>query len=182
VKHRLLPSDRVDLSFIAATSLVSFAQLIGASVGVAIATSVFDNELGKFLKFYAPNAPLETVKNSVLSIYTLPANEIPGVVQAYVRALDYVYVSMKTGLSCWLVDSGIILDYCGWTRCRCLVLSSLDQECEYQRPWDGNWSVYFDHVATSHNSSQCTYLQLHIWPRFCAVLSTQYSVFSLVHY
>jgi len=75
-----------------ATSLVTFAQLIGASVGVAIATSVFDNELAKFLKIYAPNAPLDTVKNSVLDIYTLPAEDIAGVVKAYVKALDYVYI------------------------------------------------------------------------------------------
>ncbi|KAJ6549679.1 major facilitator superfamily domain-containing protein [Mycena capillaripes] len=76
-----------------ATSMGSFAQFLGGTLGLGIAEPVFASELSKFLLKYAPEAPAQIVKESPTAIYTaLPAAMIPGVVRSYAEALRIVFV------------------------------------------------------------------------------------------
>ena len=70
--------------------LVSFS--LGATIGIAIASSVFGNKLAQGLHEFAPAAPFELVRNSVEAIKTLSPEEQVGVKHAYVLALNRVYV------------------------------------------------------------------------------------------
>ncbi|GAA5983322.1 hypothetical protein JCM5350_003071 [Sporobolomyces pararoseus] len=74
------------------TGITTFAQLIGATVGIAIASSIFGNKLAQGLHEFAPDAPFELVRNSVDAVKTLPAEMQAGVKHAYVLALDRVYI------------------------------------------------------------------------------------------
>ncbi|KAJ7615744.1 ABC transporter [Mycena polygramma] len=76
-----------------ATSMASFSQFLGGTLGLGIAESVFAPELSKFLLKYAPEAPAVVVKESPAAIWTaLPAEMIPGVSRAYTEALKIVFV------------------------------------------------------------------------------------------
>ncbi|KAG8703474.1 hypothetical protein FRC08_002816 [Ceratobasidium sp. 394] len=78
-----------------ATSLVTFTQLGGGIVGIAIAGAVFANKLSSSLFEVAPDLPEEVVhgvKQSVTIIFTLPADQQALIVKAYVKALNYVYL------------------------------------------------------------------------------------------
>jgi hypothetical protein len=60
-----------------------------------VAGAVFANKLSLSLLEIAPNLPAEItegVRQSVTIIYTLPAEQQRLVIQAYVRALNYVYL------------------------------------------------------------------------------------------
>ncbi|KAJ7856297.1 ABC transporter, partial [Mycena leptocephala] len=76
-----------------ATSLATFFQFLGGTLGLGIAEPVFASELGKYLVRFAPDAPAAIVKQSPTAIYTgLPADMIPGVVHAYTESLRVVFV------------------------------------------------------------------------------------------
>ncbi|KAJ7792046.1 ABC transporter [Mycena olivaceomarginata] len=76
-----------------ATSMASFAQFLGGTIGLGVAEPVFASELTKYLLQYAPEAPAAIVKESPTAIYTaLPAAMIPGVVKSYTEALRIVFV------------------------------------------------------------------------------------------
>lgn len=76
-----------------ATSMASFGQFLGGTLGLGVAEPVFASELSKYLLIYAPTAPATIVEESPTAIYTeLPADLIPGVVEAYSHALRIVYV------------------------------------------------------------------------------------------
>ncbi|KAJ6451240.1 ABC transporter, partial [Mycena vitilis] len=76
-----------------ATSMASFCQFLGSTLGLGIAEPVFASALGRYLLRYAPDAPAAVVKQSPAAIYSaLPAEMIPGVVRAYMEALKIVFV------------------------------------------------------------------------------------------
>ncbi|KAJ7609779.1 major facilitator superfamily domain-containing protein [Mycena polygramma] len=76
-----------------ATSMASFAQFLGGTLGLGIAEPVFATELSTFLLKYAPEAPAVVVKQSPAAIWTaLPKDMIPGVARAYTEALKIVFV------------------------------------------------------------------------------------------
>ncbi|KAE9406660.1 transporter [Gymnopus androsaceus JB14] len=76
-----------------ATSMASFGQFLGGTLGLGVAEPVFASELSKYLLIYAPDAPAAIVEESPTAIYTeLSASLIPGVVQAYSHALRIVFV------------------------------------------------------------------------------------------
>ncbi|KAJ7510510.1 ABC transporter [Mycena galericulata] len=76
-----------------ATSMASFGQFLGGTLGLGVAEPVFSSELSKYLQQYAPEAPAAVVKESPTAIYTaLPAAMIPGVVLSYTKALKIVFV------------------------------------------------------------------------------------------
>ncbi|GAA6053549.1 hypothetical protein JCM3770_005189 [Rhodotorula araucariae] len=74
------------------TAIVTFGQLVGGTIGIAIASSIFGTRLSSALREYAPDAPYELVRNSVEAIPTLPEDLQPGVVHAYVLALQNVFI------------------------------------------------------------------------------------------
>ncbi|KAJ6585707.1 major facilitator superfamily domain-containing protein [Mycena capillaripes] len=75
-----------------ATSMATFAQLLGGTLGLGIAEPVFASELNKYLLRFAPEAPTALVKQSPIAIYTdLPVEMIPGVVRAYTESLRIVF-------------------------------------------------------------------------------------------
>jgi len=78
-----------------ATSMVNFAQLVGGVIGISIAGTLFANQLTKELVIYAPDlAPdvAQAIKESVTVVLTLPADQQAAVIQAYAKALDFVYI------------------------------------------------------------------------------------------
>jgi len=75
-----------------ATSMASFAQFLGGTVGLGIAEPILSTELTKYLAQYAPNAPAAIVRQSPTNIYSLPADMIPGVVEAYADSLKIVFL------------------------------------------------------------------------------------------
>ncbi|KAJ7078002.1 ABC transporter [Mycena belliarum] len=76
-----------------ATSMVTFGQFLGGTIGLGIAEPVFASELNKYLARFAPTAPAALVTQSPTSIYAdLPPDLVPGVVLAYTRSLRIVFV------------------------------------------------------------------------------------------
>ncbi|KAJ3899468.1 ABC transporter [Lentinula edodes] len=76
-----------------ATSMASFGQFLGGTLGLGVAEPVFSSELAKYLLKYAPDAPATIVKESPTAIYTeISPSLIPGVVQAYSQSLRIVFV------------------------------------------------------------------------------------------
>ncbi|KAJ3862931.1 ABC transporter [Lentinula novae-zelandiae] len=76
-----------------ATSMASFGQFLGGTLGLGVAEPVFSSELTKYLSMYAPDAPATIVKESPTAIYTdISPSLIPGVVQAYSQSLRIVFV------------------------------------------------------------------------------------------
>ena len=73
--------DPMDLP--TATALVSFVQLIGGVLGIAVYGTIFANELAQGLVKDAPGAPFELVRYSVEDIYTLPPDMRASVIRAY---------------------------------------------------------------------------------------------------
>jgi len=78
-----------------ASSLLTFLQLLGGVIGIAIAGTIFNNQLVKELATYASGLDpqvMQAVKQSVTVIFTLPASQQAPVVHSYVKALDYTFV------------------------------------------------------------------------------------------
>ncbi|PVF94123.1 ABC transporter [Serendipita vermifera] len=78
-----------------ASSLLTFFQLLGGVVGIAIAGTIFNNQLSKTIAQYASSLPPEMVtpvKQSVTVIFSLPPELKSQVVHAYVKALDYTFI------------------------------------------------------------------------------------------
>ncbi|KZP04162.1 MFS general substrate transporter [Athelia psychrophila] len=76
-----------------ATSVASFGQFFGGTIGLGVAEPVFSSLLTQNLLKYAPDAPAMIVKESPVNIYTdLPAELIPGVVLAYCDSLKVVFI------------------------------------------------------------------------------------------
>lgn len=83
--------DPVDLPM--GTALVTFTQLIGGVLGIAVYGTIFANELAQNLVREAPDAPFELIRHSVAAIYELSPTLRAGVINAYVevRVLLFVY-------------------------------------------------------------------------------------------
>ncbi|KAJ7036886.1 ABC transporter [Mycena alexandri] len=76
-----------------ATSMGSFSQFLGGTLGLGVAEPVFATELTKYLLQFAPNAPAAIVKESPTAIYSeLSKDMIPGVVESYTHSLRIVFV------------------------------------------------------------------------------------------
>ncbi|KZP21398.1 MFS general substrate transporter [Athelia psychrophila] len=76
-----------------ATSMASFGQFFGGTIGLGVAEPVFSSLLTQNLLKYAPDAPVMIVKESPVNIYTdIPAELIPGVVLAYCDSLKVVFI------------------------------------------------------------------------------------------
>ncbi|KAG8893919.1 hypothetical protein FRC01_013269 [Tulasnella sp. 417] len=77
------------------SALVNFTQYFGGTLGIAIAGTIFGNQLSKFIAIYAPGLSPETVaavKQSVEMIKHLPPDVQAGVITAYSKALGYVFI------------------------------------------------------------------------------------------
>jgi hypothetical protein len=75
-----------------ASSMATFAQFLGGTLGLGIAEPVLASELGKYLARFAPSAPAAIVRQSPTTITELPVAMIPGVVRAYTESLRVVFV------------------------------------------------------------------------------------------
>ncbi|KAG8681399.1 hypothetical protein FRC09_017517, partial [Ceratobasidium sp. 395] len=84
------------------SSLVTFTQLVGGIIGIAIAGSVLANQLGKYLFLYAPELPsgiATAVRQNVSVIFTLPQDQQEPVIRAYLKALNSVFlIGVPTGV------------------------------------------------------------------------------------
>ncbi|KZP21415.1 transporter [Athelia psychrophila] len=75
------------------SSVASFGQFFGGTIGLGVAEPVFSSLLTQNLLKYAPDAPAMIVKESPVNIYTdIPAELIPGVVLAYCDSLKVVFI------------------------------------------------------------------------------------------
>ncbi|QRV94748.1 HC-toxin efflux carrier TOXA [Ceratobasidium sp. AG-Ba] len=83
------------------SSLVTFTQLIGCIIGIAIAVSVLANQLGKCLFLYAPDLPEGVsmdARQGVSVVFALPQEQRGVVVGAYLKALNTVFlIGVPTG-------------------------------------------------------------------------------------
>ncbi|KAJ7184617.1 ABC transporter [Mycena filopes] len=76
-----------------AMSMCSFAQFLGATIGLGVAEPIFASELARNLRKFAPDAPLAIVIEDPTAIYTaLPKELIAGVVRSYTNTLRVVFV------------------------------------------------------------------------------------------
>ncbi|KAJ7145232.1 MFS general substrate transporter [Mycena filopes] len=76
-----------------ATSMASFAQFLGGTLGLSVAEPILASQLAKNLLKYAPEAPVAIVKESPTAIWSkLPKEMIPGVVRSYTEALKIVFL------------------------------------------------------------------------------------------
>ncbi|KAG8810908.1 hypothetical protein FRC17_002709 [Serendipita sp. 399] len=81
-----------------ASSLLTFLQLLGGVVGIAIAGTVFNNQLSKELGFYVARGDIlpmiaDAVKRSVTAIFMIQdPDKKQLVIHSYVRALDYTFL------------------------------------------------------------------------------------------
>ncbi|KAJ7735513.1 transporter [Mycena metata] len=92
-----------------ATSMASFSQFLGGTLGLGVAEPVFASELTKYLLQYAPSAPAAVVRESPTAIYTaLSKDMIPGVVEAYTHSLKIVFVLGVPVAGLALVAAGFI--------------------------------------------------------------------------
>lgn len=72
------------------SALVNFTQYFGGTLGIAIAGTIFGNQLSKFIAIHAPGLSPEAVaavKQSVEMIKTLDPEVQAGVITAYSKAL-----------------------------------------------------------------------------------------------
>ncbi|KAB5591533.1 Major facilitator (MFS1) transporter-like protein [Ceratobasidium theobromae] len=77
------------------TSLVTFTQLVGGIIGIAIAGTILANELTKYLALYAPDLPHDigtVVRRNVAAIFELPPEQQGPVIHAYLKALNRVFL------------------------------------------------------------------------------------------
>ncbi|KAH8780773.1 major facilitator superfamily domain-containing protein [Hyaloscypha finlandica] len=92
----VLPLDEVPTG----TAVVVFAQTLGGAITIAIAQSVFQNKLIEKVVQYAPGIdPAVVFMTGATSIHSkIPAQELPGVILAYDKALTQVFlVAVATG-------------------------------------------------------------------------------------
>jgi hypothetical protein len=75
-----------------ATSLVSFTQILGGVVGIAIAGALFSNQLRNNLPPGLDPAIAEAVVKSVTVIKTLPSEIQQSIIDAYVMSLHPVFI------------------------------------------------------------------------------------------
>ncbi|SGY19517.1 BQ5605_C014g07668 [Microbotryum silenes-dioicae] len=76
-----------------ATSMASFSQFLGGTIGLAVGQAAFSSRLSANLRQYAPTAPASVIERSPLAIYTaIEASIRPDVIKAYVKALDIVFI------------------------------------------------------------------------------------------
>ncbi|KAG8832129.1 hypothetical protein FRC17_001962 [Serendipita sp. 399] len=95
-----------------ATSIVTFFQLMGGILGIAIAGAVFANQLRSSLAIYAPGLDpqiAEMIKNTLSVVATLQPDVQAKVITAYVRALNYVFIvsiptSVLASISAFLIN------------------------------------------------------------------------------
>lgn len=86
-------SINADFSNLILRHLQLFLELVGGTIGIAIASSVFGVELSSGLHKYAPTVDFNLVRNSVSAIYTdVPVELQAGVIHAYVKALNAVFL------------------------------------------------------------------------------------------
>ncbi|CCA66622.1 probable DHA14-like major facilitator; ABC transporter [Serendipita indica DSM 11827] len=94
-----------------ATSIVTFFQLMGGILGIAIAGSVFANQLRKNIAIFAPGLDpriAEAVRQTLSVLEMLPQEVQGQVIQAYLRALNYVFIvaiptSVLASISAFLI-------------------------------------------------------------------------------
>jgi len=93
-----------------ATSLVNFTQLIGGVIGLAIAGTLFSNQIRSNLPPNLDPAVAKAVVGSVTVIHTLPAAIKSAVIDSYVKSLRPVFIIAVPGgafasLSAFLINS-----------------------------------------------------------------------------
>ena len=71
-------------------------QLIGGTIGISIANTVFTNKLQSTLAVLAPNAPLAVIR-SVEAIKLVPEAQRTPIIQSYAIALNYVFIIGELG-------------------------------------------------------------------------------------
>lgn len=65
-------------------SRIHCKQFLGGTIGLAVAQAVFSSQLTKNLATFAPTAPLQIVRESPTSIFSLAPDLVAAVVHAYV--------------------------------------------------------------------------------------------------
>jgi len=94
-----------------ATSFVSFTQILGGIVSIAIAGSIFANELRRNLPSDLPAELRGAILESVTAISALPEPTKSTVIAAYSRSLDPVFVMGVPAGICASLAALLIVNY-----------------------------------------------------------------------
>jgi hypothetical protein len=90
-------------------ALMIFCQQFGGSVWLAVASTTFSSSLTSALKKYAPGVDAKAVEAAGATGYraVVPASAVPGVIEAYSQAVNYVfYVGAGCAAVCFVFAWG----------------------------------------------------------------------------
>lgn len=75
-------------------ALAIFFNSLGGAVSISVAQNIFSNDLTKYVPKYAPGVSVSTVVNAGSSNLrsAVTAEQLPGVLLAYCKALDQAYI------------------------------------------------------------------------------------------
>ncbi|KIR53334.1 major facilitator superfamily transporter [Cryptococcus gattii Ru294] len=94
-----------------ATGVVSFFQLTGAALGVGIINTVQSVYLNTEIKLLAPEVDFNLVRNSVSAIYTLPPDQQPAVIEAYVISITNSLIPIIVAVGLAMVFGAFIRNH-----------------------------------------------------------------------
>ncbi|KAG9312431.1 ABC transporter [Chiua virens] len=89
-----LQADSDPESMSVCNAIATFMQILGGFIGITIAGVVFNDQLRHNLSLYAPNVDPGPITENVTAIYTAVSLAArPGVIHAYIKSLDCVFVT-----------------------------------------------------------------------------------------
>ncbi|WVQ85241.1 hypothetical protein IAT38_007406 [Cryptococcus sp. DSM 104549] len=94
-----------------ATAVVSFFQLTGGALGTGIINTVQSVYLNTEIKRLAPDVDFNLVRQSVSAIYTLPVEQQPAVIEAYVISITKSFVPIIVSVGLALVFGAFIKNH-----------------------------------------------------------------------
>ena len=99
VQHAVMTSDSSQLA--TGTAMLTFMQFLGGAICVALAQTTFTNSLGLALKQYGAGVNASEVIGVGATTLegSIPAEDLVGVLKAYNKSLDNVFVSQNVGTS-----------------------------------------------------------------------------------
>ncbi|WWD17745.1 hypothetical protein CI109_102186 [Kwoniella shandongensis] len=94
-----------------AQGVVSFFQLTGAALGVGIINTVQSVFLNTEIKRLAPDVDFNLVRQSVSAIFTLPAEQQPAVIEAYIISITKSFIPIIAAVILSLISGAFIRNH-----------------------------------------------------------------------
>ncbi|KAK2043421.1 efflux pump [Colletotrichum somersetense] len=117
-----LPPDQISVGI----SLVTFSQFMGGAIALGAGNAIFVGTLKRRLSHYSPDVDVAAVLSAGATGFrqTIPKNEIPGVVAAYVSSITHeFYLSLAFAIASFCLSWGM-----GWKDIRSKVQPQENKE------------------------------------------------------